>query len=345
MSENDPSGGHGAGSGPVDVRPVRLGWWLSSEEHDPRALVERAAAAEGAGFATAMISDHLQPWVRHQGHAAHVWTVIGAIAHATEALEVGTGVTAMVHRMHPATVAHAAATASIMLDGRFFLGVGTGERLNEQPFGERWPRAGERRDRMAEAIEVLRALWSGKNVNHREEHWNVENLRLQTRPASPPPIYVAAGGKRSAALAGEVADGLIGVTPDAKTIDIFRGSGGTGKPCVGQLTLSLADTVDAAVENALEWWPNALVPPAILTELARPSDFEAVAGAMTSSPSAGDAMRDAVVCADGADAIVAAIERYVGAGYDTVYLHQIGPDQDRLLALARSELLPHFRLG
>ena len=320
------------------MRPVRLGWWLSSEEHDPRALVARAAAAEEAGFSTAMISDHLQPWVRRQGNASHVWTVIGAIAQATDGLEVGTGVTAMIHRMHPINVAQAAATASVMLEGRFFLGVGSGERLNEQPFGDRWPRAGERRDRMAEAIEVLRALWSGKNVNHREEHWQVENLRLETRPASPPPIYVAAAGKRSAALAGEVADGLIGVQPDAKTIDVFRGSGGTGKPCVGQLTLSLAATLDAAVANALEWWPNALVPPAVLTELARPSDFEAVAaGAAT------EKVQDQVLCADGADAIVAAIDRYVGAGYDTVYLHQIGPDQDRLRDLARDELLPHYR--
>jgi G6PDH family F420-dependent oxidoreductase len=340
MSEHGSSQGHSGGDA-GDVRPVRLGWWLSSEEHDPRELVARAAAAEEAGFSTAMISDHLQPWVRRQGNAGHVWTVIGAIAQATEALEVGTGVTAMVHRMHPITVAHAAATAAVMLDGRFFLGVGSGERLNEQPFGQRWPRAGERRDRMAEAIEVLRALWSGKNVNHRDRYWNVENLRLQTRPASPPPIYVAAGGKRSAELAGEMADGLIGVTPDAKTIEVFRGSGGTGKPCVGQLTLSLAATVDEAVENALEWWPNAMVPSAILTELARPSDFEAVATA-SASP---HGMQDAVLCADGADTIVAAVERYVGAGFDTVYLHQIGPDQDRLLDLAAAELLPHFRVG
>lgn len=320
--------------------PLRLGWWLSSEEHDPRALVQHARAAEESGFRTAMISDHLQPWVRRQGHASHVWTTIGAIAHATDALEVGTGVTAMIHRLHPIGVAHAAATAAVLLDGRFFLGVGTGERLNEQPFGRRWPRAGERRERMREAIEVIRAIWSGKNVNHSDEHWSVENLRLQTRPAEPPPIYVAASGKRSAALAGEIADGLIGVTPDPKEVDVFHGNGGAGKPCLGQLTISLAATVDEAAANALEWWPNALVPPAILTELARPSDFEAVAASVAPA-----AITDAVVCADGADAIVSAIDRFVGAGHDTVYLHQIGPDQRRLVDLARAELLPHYGLG
>jgi G6PDH family F420-dependent oxidoreductase len=284
-----------------------------------------------------MISDHLQPWVRHQGHASHVWTTIGAIAQATDALEVGTGVTAMIHRMHPINVAHAAATAAVMLEGRFFLGVGTGERLNEQPFGRRWPRAGERRDRMREAIEVLRTVWWGKNANHRGEHWAVENLRLQTRPAVVPPIYVAASGKRTAALAGENADGLIGVEPDARAVDVFHGSGGAGKPCLAQLTMSLAATQDAAIENAREWWPNALVPPPILTELARPSDFEAVVAA--ASP---EAITGAVLCTDRADAIVAAIDRFVGAGYDTVYLHQIGPDQSRLADLARDELLPHF---
>jgi G6PDH family F420-dependent oxidoreductase len=321
-------------------RALRLGWWLSSEEHDPRTLVENARIAEEIGFRTAMISDHLQPWVRKQGHASHVWTTIGAISHATDGLEIGTGVTAMIHRMHPIAVAHAAATAAVLLEGRFFLGIGTGERLNEQPFGRRWPRAGERRDRTEEAIEVIRAIWSGKNVNHRKQHWQVENLRLQTRPAQPPPIYLAASGKRSATLAGEIADGLIGVTADPKAIDVFRGSGGTGKPCVGQLTISLGATIDDAVANAVEWWPNALVPPPILTELARPSDFEAVSAA--ANP---DALRDAIVVGDGADAIVAAIDRYIGAGYDTVYLHQIGPDQGRLADLARQELLPHYGLG
>ena len=131
-------------------RRLRLGWWLSSEEHDPRRLVATAQLAEQAGFTTAMISDHLHPWVVAQGHSSHVWTTIGAIAHATDGIEIGTGVTAMVHRSHPVAVAQAAATAAILLEGRFFLGVGTGERLNEQAFGERWPSTGERRQWLAD---------------------------------------------------------------------------------------------------------------------------------------------------------------------------------------------------
>jgi G6PDH family F420-dependent oxidoreductase len=297
--------------------------------------------AEGAGFATAMISDHLQPWVPSQGHAGYVWTTIGAIAQATDRLEIGTGVTAMLHRSHPIVVAHAAATASVLLEGRFFLGVGTGERLNEQPFARRWPRSGERRKRLEEAIDVLRQLWSGDHgdgrlVNIDGSYWRVENLRLVDRPASPPPIYVAASGKGTARLAGEAGDGLIAVTPDARLIDAFRGAGGQG-PCLAQLHVSLADDIDAAVDNAWRWWPNGAIAPGLLSELGRPEHFEAIANSVERN-----AIHETVVCATGPDPIVRAINRYVGAGFDTVYLHQVGPDQRRLANLAAAELLPHF---
>jgi G6PDH family F420-dependent oxidoreductase len=321
----------------MSERPVRLGWWLSTEEHDARRIVEHACLAEAAGFETAMISDHLQPWVRRQGHAGHVWTTLGAIAHATERLEVGTGVTAMVHRSHPINVAHAAATAAVLFEDRFFLGVGSGERLNEAPFVARWPRAGERRDMMGEAVEVIRALWRGGDVNHDGEHWRVEHLRLWELPATPPPIRVAASGTRSARLAGEVGDGLIAVTPDARLIDAYRGAGGQG-PCIAQVHVSLADTHDVAVDQAWEWWPNGAIASPVLSELARPQHFEALAGGTER-----DAIGGTVVCATDAEPIVAAVDHYVGAGFDTVYLHQIGADQRRLAGLATSELLPHYR--
>ena len=320
--------------------PIRLGWWLSSEEHDPRRLVEHATIAEAAGFPTAMISDHLQPWTRHQGNASHVWTVIGAIAQATTSLEVGTGVTALVHRNSPINIAQAAATAALLLRDRFFLGVGAGERLNEQPFGRRWPRTGERREQLKEAIEVIRRLWSDENVNHRGSTWSVENLRMATLATAPPPIYIASSGKLSAQLAGELADGLIGVQPDAHLIDVFRGSGGDRKPCLGQLHVSLATTLDKAVDNAWEWWPHGVVPPAVLSELARPAEFEAIAEAVGR-----ESIADSVVCATSPQRIIEAIDRYVGAGFDTIYIHQVGPDQQRLADLARAELLPHYSGG
>jgi len=317
---------------------VRLGWWLSSEEHDPRGLVAQAALAETCGFATAMISDHLQPWVRHQGHAAYVWAVVGAIANATTRLEVGTGVTSMVHRNHPITVAQAAATAAVLLEDRFFLGVGSGERLNEQAFGERWPRSGERRARLEEAVGMIRRLLLGDVVNARGESWSVEDLRLMTLPATPPPIYVAAAGKRSAKTAGEIGDGLIGVAADASVVDAFRGAGGADKRCLGQLHVSLAATIDAAVDNAWEWWPQGVVPPSILGELAKPQDFEA-----TSAAIGRDGITTTVVCAVDAAPVITAIDRFVAAGFDTVYLHQVGQDQQRLADLAKSELLVHYR--
>jgi coenzyme F420-dependent glucose-6-phosphate dehydrogenase len=315
---------------------IRLGWWLSSEEHDPRDLVQHAVGAEQIGVTTAMISDHLQPWSRAQGQASYVWTVIGAIAARTEQLEVGTGVTAMVGRASPITVAQAAATATVMLDGRFFLGVGTGERLNEQPFGGRWPRAAERRDALAESVDLVRRLFAGEMVDHRGDRFVVEHLRLMTRPASPPQILVAASGKRSARLAGEVGDGLIGVEPNGNLVEAFRGAGGAGR-AVAQLHASLARTEDEARDQAFERWPNGVVPPAVLGELATPPEFEAIAEAIGPGP-----IGDTVVCASDAAPVIAAIDRFAGAGFDTVYVHQVGPDQARLRDVMARELLPHY---
>jgi coenzyme F420-dependent glucose-6-phosphate dehydrogenase len=317
--------------------PLRLGYWLSSEEHDPRALVSHAVLAEASGFTTAMISDHLRPWVPRQHHAPHVWTTIGAVAQATDAIEIGTGVTAMVHRQHPLAVAQAGATAAVLSDDRFFLGVGTGERLNEQAFGQRWPRAGERREQMAEAIDIIRRLWHGEEVSHRGTWWNVENLALATLPAKPPKILVAASGKRSAALAGEIGDGMVAVTADGRLAEVFRRHAPDRAHAVGQIHLSVAPDVDAAREQAWQWWPQSVVPPRVYGELARPQDFDALAEAIGPST-----IGEQVVCAREAGPVIAAIDRFIGAGYDTVYLHQIGPDQARLTSMAASELLPHY---
>lgn len=330
MSDHDPT------SSPA----VRLGYWLSSEEHDPRALVRHAAAAEAVGITTAMISDHLQPWVQAQGESSHVWTVLGGIAEATEQLEVGTGVTAMVSRSSPINIAHAAATAAVMFDGRFVLGVGTGERLNEQAFGDRWPRGGERREMLTAAIDLVRRLCAGEKVTQRSGRWPVERLQLMTLPAAPPPVYVAASGKRSARLAGEVGDGLIGVEPNAQVVDVFRGAGGAkgaGRRCVAQLHVSLAATTDAAIDQAWHWWPNAAVPSQLLGELATPAEFEAIAEAVGPAP-----IGETVVCTSDVAPVVEAIDRFVAAGFDTVHLHQVGPDQQRLFDMMASDLLPHY---
>lgn len=314
-----------------------VGYWLSSEEHGPRVLVDQAVAAEAAGFTTAMISDHFHPWVRAQGQSPFVWAVIGGIAAATRRLRVGTGVTAPIIRLHPAVVAHAAATAAVMLEGRFFLGLGTGERLSEHVTGQRWPGATERRDMLEEAVEVIRRLFTGDNVNHHGAYYRVENAQLFTRPAVPPPIILAAGGRRSATLAGRVGDGLIGVAPDARAIEAFEAAGGRGKPRLGQLHVCWAESEAEARRVAAQWWPNAGVQGAALTDLARPTDFEKITASLPE-----EALVAGVVCGPDPERHVEAIARYAAAGFSAVYVHQVGPDQEGFLRFYTNKVLPHF---
>jgi G6PDH family F420-dependent oxidoreductase len=321
----------------AEGRPFRLGYWLSSEEHPPRRLVELAVAAEAAGFPTAVISDHYHPWIAEQGQASFVWGVLGAIAQATETLEVGTGVTAPIQRLHPAIVAQAAATAASLMPGRFFLGLGTGERLNEHVTGQHWPSAGERRAMVEEAIEVIRKLFGGKNVNHRGEYFTVENAQLFTLPDEPPPILLAASGKRSAALAGRVADGLIGVVPSPDHIDAFEANGGTGKPRLGQLHVCVDEDEARARRTAHRLWPNGAFKGTTLTELPRPAEFGEVAAFVSE-----DDVADAVICGTDVDRHLEAITAFVRAGYDTVYVHGVGPDQEAFLDFYRREVFPRL---
>jgi G6PDH family F420-dependent oxidoreductase len=314
-----------------------LGYWLSSEEHHARSLVDHAVRAEAAGFGSAMISDHFHPWTPTQGNAPFVWGVLGAIAQATEHLVVGTGVSAAVHRTHPLMLAHAAATAAVLMPGRFFLGLGTGERLNEQITGERFPRAGERRHMLEEAVDVIRRLWAGDDVVHRGEWFNVEHAQLFTRPATPPDLFIAAGGSRSAVTAGRLGDGLIGVAPDPTLVEAFETAGGRGKPRYAQLHICWAESEATARQTALRWWPQAGLPPAVQTELARPADMAAAARLVTE-----DAIAEAVVCGPDPDRHIAAIAELLGAGFSRVFLHQVGPDQDGFFTFARAELLPRF---
>src|SRR5213082_1886419 len=171
---------------------TELGYALSSEEHPPAELVRLARAAEDAGFSFALISDHFHPWTDRQGESAFVWSVVGAIAQSTERLRLGTGVTCPTMRIHPAIIAQAAATSASLMPGRFFLGVGTGENLNEHVVGARWPAANERQDMLEEAVEVIRLLWKGGNQNYKGDHYTVENARIYTLPDPPPEVYIAA---------------------------------------------------------------------------------------------------------------------------------------------------------
>ena len=317
---------------------TRFGYTLSSEEHGPRQLVENAVAAERAGFDFAVISDHFHPWIDRQGESPFVWGVLGAVAQATDEIPLATGVTCPTVRINPAIVAQAAATAALLLPGRFSLGVGSGEALNEHILGDRWPPVPLRQERLEEAIEVIRLLWEGGLKTHRGTHYTVENARIYSLPDEPPPILVAVGGKRSVDLAARAGDGLIGAAPVAESVDRFRDKGGDGKPTYGQLHVCWAAGEEEGRRTALEWWPNGAMSGSHFLELPLPSHFEEAAEQIEEED-----IGESIVCGPDLDRHVAAIREYVDAGYDHVYVHQIGPDQAGFLEFCERELLPALR--
>ena len=319
---------------PADLA-MELGYALSSEEHDPLTLVENARKAEEAGFAFALVSDHFHPWIDRQGHSPFVWGVLGGIAVRTERLRVGTGVTCPTIRIHPAIVAQAAATAATMLPGRFFLGVGTGENLNEHVLGQRWPPVERRRELLEEAVAVIRELWKGELTTHRGTHYTVENARLYTVPDEPPDIVVAAGGPEAAELAGRIGDGLVSTQPVKELVGAFKKAGGEGKPRYGQLTVCVADSEASARKTAFQWWPNAALRGTLGEELPLPSHFEEACEMVSE-----DDVAETIVCGPDPEQHIEAIDRFVNAGYDHVYVHQVGPDQDVLFELYEREVLP-----
>jgi coenzyme F420-dependent glucose-6-phosphate dehydrogenase len=313
---------------------TRFGYALSSEEHGPFELVDHARAAEEAGFEFALISDHFHPWIERHPHSPFVWAVIGGIAQATERLELGTGVTCPTMRIHPAIIAQAAATAAAMMPGRFFLGVGTGENLNEHILGDAWPEWDRRAEMLEEAVDVIRTLWRGEVTSHRGRHYTVQNARIHTLPAELPPIVVAAGGPRMAELAGRIGDGFIGTGPDRELLDAFAGAGGGG-PRYGQVTLCWADSERVARRTAHEWWPTAALKGEVSQELPNPAQFTDLVSLVTE-----EQVAEAITCGPDPQVHLERIREYVDAGYDHVYLHQVGPDQAGFLRFAERELLP-----
>ncbi len=316
---------------------VSIGYALSSEEHRPSDLVRHARLAEEAGFEFALISDHFHPWIDAQGQSPFVWGVIGGIAEATTKLELGTGVTCPMIRTHPAIIAHAAATAGAMMEGRFFLGVGTGENLNEHILGDRWPDWDVRARMLSESIEVIRELWTGEVTSFEGEFYTVENARIYTLPAQAVPIHVAAAGPKAAKLAGEIGDGFIGTGPDKELLSAFDGRRRGKRPKYGQLTVCWDRDEKTARKTAHTMWPNAAIPGESSQELPNPKHFEQLAEIVTE-----DMVADQVTCGPDLERHVAKIQEYVDAGYDHVYIHQVGPKQEAFLEAYAKEVLPRF---
>lgn len=313
---------------------TRFGLMLSSEEHTPRDLVDLAVRAEDAGFDYVAISDHFHPWTSQQGHSPFVWSILGGIAASTDAIRVGTAVTCPTIRLHPAIIAQASATAAAMMPGRFFLGLGSGENLNEHILGEPWPAPASRVAMLEEAIEIIRELWTGEEVSHDGEFYTVNRATLFTLPPDPPPIVIAAASPISVRLAADN-DGLITTDPSPELIETFEESGGKSKPRYVQVGFCWDESMEAALETAHRQWPIAAMPWSIKTDLATPEGFEAVAELVRP----GD-IADAMPCGPDLEPIHEAIQEGISAGFDHITLHQIGPKVGQFIDLFAKELAP-----
>jgi G6PDH family F420-dependent oxidoreductase len=321
---------------------TKFGYTMMCEQSRPDQLVRDIQGAERAGFEFSVISDHYQPWLASQGHSGYAWSILGAAAQATERIPLMTYVTCPTIRYHPAVVAQKAATVQILSGNRFRLGLGAGENLNEHVVGEAWPSVGARHEMLSEAVDVIAALFdndAGGTVNYRGDYFDVESARLWDLPDERVPIGIAVSGPDSCQLAGEKADLMIAVQPEAELGEMFDRAGGAGKSRVGQVAICYDADKDAAIERAHEqfrwfglgWKVNA--------DLPNPDSFEAATQFVTPGQVA-----EALSCGPDVDEHVEAVKAFVDAGFDEVALVQIGADsQDQFFGWAEKDLLPALR--
>jgi len=317
---------------------TKFGYAISSEEHHPLEIVRHAQMAEAVGFSFALISDHYHPWVSTQGHSPFVWSVIGALANATRRLVIGTGVTAPIIRIHPAIVAQAVATSAAMLPNRFFLGVGTGENLNEHVVGQRWPPHDVRVAMLAEACAIMRQLWTGDTISYWGRFFTVEDAKLFTLPEHAPQIMVGASGTTMAGEAGKIGDGLIATAPEKEVVEAFEEAGGKGKPRIGQLTVCWAPNEQEAKRIVHRIWPNSGLTGELSVELRTVKHFEQAVKLVTEEKAT-----ESIPYGPDPEKHVEAIRKYIDAGFDHVYFHQIGPNQDGFMRFYEREVLPEVR--
>jgi G6PDH family F420-dependent oxidoreductase len=312
---------------------MKIGYFLSSEEFGPLELIEQARRAEQAGFHALWISDHYHPWNDEQGHSPFVWSVIGALAQATS-LPVTTGVTCPTVRIHPAVIAQAAASSGILHQGRFQLGVGTGEALNEHILGDRWPEADVRLEMLEEAVEVIRLLWQGGQQSHHGRHYTVENARIYDLPDTPPPIYVSGFGPKAIGVAARIGDGFCTTAPDEDAIGSYRSEGGKGPVHAGTKVCFMDDETQA-METVLRLWPNEGLPGELAQVLPTPAHFEQacelVRPEQLSTPVGPDL-----------DTHIESLREYADAGVDELFVQQIGPEQEKFFAEWAPAVLPEF---
>ena len=318
---------------------TRFGYFLSCEEYAPQEILEQARLAEEAGFDSLWISDHFHPWTDAQGESALVWSMIGAISQVCD-LPVTTAVTCPTVRIHPAIVAQAAATSAVLLgEGRFTLGIGTGEALNEHVLGDVWPHTAMRLEMLEESVEVIRKLFTGEVVSHEGTHYSVDTARLYTVPDSPPPIYMSAFGPKALEVATRVADGFITTQPDKESVERFREAKGADAPTQVGFKVGWAGTRDEGIDVAYERWPNAGLPGELAQVLPSPKHFEQASELVTR-----DAFAESGGGAFGPDTAdhVAAYEPFVDAGFDEVFVANMGPHYVDMIEFYGREVLPQF---
>lgn len=318
---------------------TQFGYTAMCEQTPVRQLVTDLVAAEEAGFDFSVMSDHYFPWVEDQGHSGYAWSVLGAAAQATGRLPLMTFVTCPSFRYHPAVVAQKAATMGVLSGGRFTLGLGAGENLNEHVIGGGWPSARVRHERLGEAVEIIRGLMSGDYFSFRGQHFEVERAKLYDLPDTPVPIGIAVSGPESVRLAAGHADCMIATEPDGALVDAFDRAGGPGRPKYGQVPLCYDRDEGAARARAARLWRWAMPGWHVMSELPEPRSFEAASATVTE-----DDISELVPCGPDTGRHVQAVQKFIDAGFTHIALAGVGGDQqDTFLDWARGELLPALR--
>jgi G6PDH family F420-dependent oxidoreductase len=313
-----------------------IGYFLSTEEYGPEALLEQARAAEEAGFDGLWISDHYHPWNDEQGNSPFVWSMIGALSQVCS-LPVTTAVTCPTVRIHPAVVAQAAATSARLLGGRFRLGVGSGEALNEHILGDPWPPVARRLEMLEEAVDLMRELWTGEVVTWEGKHYRVDHARLYTLPEQPPEVFVSGFGPRAVDVAARIGDGYVNTAPDADLVRRFK-EGSGGKPAHAGAKVAFAPSAEEGWEHAHRLWSNAGVPGELAQVLPTPEHFEQVSGLVTL-----ESTQETVVAGSDPAPHLEQIAQYRDAGYDALHVANMGPHYREMIAFYGEHVLPAAR--
>jgi G6PDH family F420-dependent oxidoreductase len=317
---------------------VALGYTMMCEQRSPKDLVADVVRAEEAGFDFAVISDHFHPWVEAQGHSGYAWSILGAAAQATERIGLMSYVTTPIIRYHPAIVAQKAATIALLSDGRFRLGLGAGEQLNEHVVGRGFPMVDIRHEMLGEAVEIIRRLFAGGYVTYHGMHYEVESAKLFDRPETPPAIGIAASGKDACDLAGRMADLMIGTDPKPELARMFGEAGGAGKPVVGQPAVCWGPDEAACRRLAHEQFAWSVGEWKVKSELPNTFNFESFSKVVSE-----EEVAETVPCGPNLDQIVQSVRQFVDAGYTEVAFVQIGPEQAAFCDLFARELGPVLR--